>query len=94
MLFSAASSAIPEGYASLLYITGLRRETDKSTANNDPFGASSDVWPRGPLSVKYNVFCFSLSTSWFGPFKGFPSKSLITCLISISFSFGVADRMA
>jgi hypothetical protein len=42
-----------------------------------------DVSPRGPESVKNRELFFSERTMEFGPLSGFPSKSLITGVISI-----------
>jgi hypothetical protein len=60
--------------------------TLKSIANTLPYGDSIEVSPRGPLSVKNKQLFFSLKIIEFGPFNGFPSKSLITGVISILLS--------
>lgn len=68
--------------------------TVRSTANNEPVGLSIEVYPNEPLSVKNKVFYFCERIIELGPFNGFPSKSLITYLISISLSFPVWLRIA
>lgn len=63
--------------------------TLRSIANTLPYGDSNDVSPSGPLSVKYKQLFLSDNIIEFGPFNGFPSKSLITGVISILLSVTV-----
>jgi len=75
--------ARPEGCANLPSIIGFSILTLRSIANILPVGDSIDVSPSGPLSVKKSELFYSDSIIELGPFNGFPSKSLITGVISI-----------
>ena len=83
---SSVDRAIPLGCANFPSITGLSMLTLRSIAKTLPYGDSMEVSPNGPLSVKNRELFFSERTMEFGPFKGFPSKSLITGVISILLS--------
>jgi hypothetical protein len=63
--------------------------TLRSIENTLPIGDSIEVSPRGPLSVKIRQLFRSDKTIELGPFKGLPSKSLITGVISILLSVTV-----
>jgi len=63
--------------------------TLKSIANTLPYGDSIEVSPSGPLSVKKSALFFSDKIIEFGPLSAFPSKSLITGVISIRLSVTV-----
>ena len=68
--------------------------TLKSIANTLPKGDSIDVSPSGPESVKNKQLFFSLRIIELGPLSGFPSKSLMTGVISILLSTIVYERIA
>ena len=89
MHYSSVESAIPHGCASFPSIIGLSMLTPKSMAKTLPHGDSMDVSPRGPESVKKRELFFSERTMEFGPLSGFPSKSLITGVISILYPCSV-----
>lgn len=54
-----------------------------------PQGFSSELSPKGPESVKNSKLFFSDSTILFGPLSAWPSKSLMTGVISILLSVTV-----
>ena len=62
---------------------GLSMLTPRSIAKMLPVGFSMLESPRGPESVKKSELFFSERTIEFGPFRLFPSKSLMTGVISI-----------
>ena len=64
-------------------MTGLSMLTLKSMAKTLPEGFSREVSPSGPESVKNSVLFFSESIIELGPLRAFPSKSLMTGVISI-----------
>ena len=70
-------------------MTGFSIETPRSIANTLPEGFSREVSPSGPLSVKNRELFFSDKISELGPVSAFPSKSLITGVISILLSVTV-----
>ena len=77
-----------------MYRTGLSIETLRSTAKREPVGLSNEVYPKEPLSVKKRVFYFCERIIEFGPFNGFPSKSLMIPFMSTSTSFPVELNIA
>ena len=88
-MLSSSDRAIPQGWASFPSMIGLSILTLKSIAKTLPYGDSIDVSPRGPLSVKNRELFFSLRIILFGPFRAFPSKSLMTGVISTLLSVTV-----
>ena len=60
----------------------------------EPVGFSREDSPSGPESVKNNELFFSLRTIELGPRSAFPSKSLMTGVISIRMSVTVCERIA
>ena len=75
-------------------MTGLSMETERSIAKMEPQGDSSELSPSGPESVKKSKLFFSERTIELGPFNAWPSKSLITGVISIRLSVTVWERIA
>ena len=75
--------AKPHGWASFPYTIGLSMLTPRSMAKMLPVGFSRFDSPRGPESVKNKELFFSERTMELGPLRLFPSKSLITGVISI-----------
>ena len=59
----------------------------------EPLGLSMEVSPNMPESVKNKALFFSDRIIELGPFNAFPSKSLITGVISILVSLTVWERI-
>ena len=93
-MFSVGFKATPQGWDNLLKMIGFNMLTAKSIANRLPQGDSNELSPRGPLSVKKRRLFFSDNTMLFGPLSAWPSKSLMTGVISILFSVTVWDKIA
>ena len=87
--FSVGLSVRPQGCASFAKITGFNMLTERSMAKMLPQGLSSELSPKGPESVKNSRLFFSESAMLFGPLSAWPSKALMTGVISILLSVTV-----
>ena len=75
-------------------MTGFSIETERSIAKTEPEGLSIVDSPIGPESVKKRTLFEEERHIEFGPFRGVPSKSLMTGAISILSSRVVLLKIA